>query len=68
MDLALWAYNHGVPAEQLAAALAVTAEQARLIYHDIEAKRRATRYLQLPPLLLRPVPEIPHALSLPAQA
>jgi len=68
MDLALWAYNHGVPAEQLATALAVTAEQARLIYHDIEAKRRATRYLQLPPLLLRPVPEIPHALSLPAQA
>lgn len=59
MDLALWAYNHSVPAQQLAAVLELDAEQAQLIYRDIEAKRRATRYLQLPPLLLQPVPEIP---------
>ncbi len=63
MDLALWAYNHGIPVEELAAALAVDVEQARLVYRDIEAKRRATRYLQLPPLLLEPVAEIAAATA-----
>lgn len=58
MDLALWACNRGIPAEELAVALGVDVEQARLVYRDIEAKRRATRYLQLPPLLLEPVAEI----------
>lgn len=59
MDLALWAYNHGIPAQELAAGLGMEDQQAQLIYRDIEAKRHATRYLQLPPLLLQPVPEIP---------
>jgi NAD+ synthase len=58
MDLALWAYNRGLPAQALAAALGIDGDQAQMVYRDIEAKRRATRYLQLPPLLLEAVPEI----------
>jgi NAD+ synthase len=52
MDLALWAYEHGVPASQLAEALGVAEERAAFVYNDIEAKRRATAYLAAPPVLL----------------
>lgn len=52
MDLALWAYTHAVPVQELAAALALELKQAQLIYRDIEAKRNATRYLQMPPILV----------------
>ena len=58
MDLALWAYNHGRPAAELAEALAVTEQQARNVYRDIESKRRGTRYMHLPPVLVEPVPEL----------
>lgn len=55
MDLALWSHNHGVAAEDLAAALQVDVDQARHVYADIEAKRRTTRYLHTPALLVEPV-------------
>jgi NAD+ synthase len=58
MDLALWAHNHALPASELAAALNTTSERAKLIYEDIEAKRRATQYLHRPPALIEEVPEI----------
>jgi len=58
MDLALWALNNDVPAEQLAAALNVTQRQAEWVFDDIRAKRRATRYIHLPPQLVFDVPEI----------
>lgn len=45
MDLALWAADHDVPADELAAAIGITGPQARLVYADIEAKRRAASYL-----------------------
>ena len=45
MDLALWSVNHGVPAAELGAALGLTELQATRVYDDIEAKRRAARYL-----------------------
>lgn len=51
MDLALWAHNHSVPEAELAELLGVTLENVRHIYSDIEAKRRATRYLHQPPVL-----------------
>jgi NAD+ synthase len=60
MDLALWSFNHGVPADALAAHLGVDAARAELIYKDIVAKRLATRYLHARPALVEPVPEIPH--------
>ncbi|GAB3786290.1 NAD(+) synthase [Dyella agri] len=52
MDLALWALEHERPAAELAAALDVSEGAAEAIYTDIRNKRRSTRYLHLPPLLL----------------
>ena len=52
MDLALWAYEHQVPAAQLAEALGTTSERAEFVYADIEAKRRATAYLGAGPVLI----------------
>jgi NAD+ synthase len=58
MDLALWALNHEIAKEHLAAALGISPERAGRVYDDIRAKRRATQYLHQEPLLLGPVPEI----------
>ncbi len=52
MDLALWAFNHDVSAGHLGAALGMTERQARLVYDDIRAKRRAAEYLTAQPILL----------------
>jgi NAD+ synthase len=48
MDLALWAMNHGVPAELLGAALGMGRAAAERVYADIGAKRRAAQYLHAP--------------------
>jgi len=45
MDLALWCCNHGIAPEQAAASLHLSEAQARWIYNDVQAKRRAARYL-----------------------
>jgi NAD+ synthase len=58
MDLALWAFNHQLPAEELAVALSLTPERAALVYKDIQAKRATTRSLHARPLLVRSVPEV----------
>ena len=55
MDLALWAHNHALPADELAAALGMTDEHAHIVYADIEDKRRTTHYLHARPLLVEPV-------------
>ena len=58
MDLALYALNHGYPPSELAPVIGVTKEQAENVYRDIEAKRRATRYMHLKPVLVEDVPEL----------
>jgi NAD+ synthase len=58
MDLALYAHNHGVPAAQLAPVLGITEEQARHVFADIDAKRRATAYMHRRPVLVEKVEEI----------
>jgi NAD+ synthase len=50
MDLALWAFEHDVPAEQLAPALGVDEAAAAAVYRDIVAKRRQAAYLHAAPL------------------
>jgi len=60
MDLALWALNHDVPAAQLAATLDISATHAEAVFEDIRNKRRTTRYLHLPPVLVTPVTELGH--------
>jgi NAD+ synthase len=58
MDLCLYGKNHGVSAGDVAAAAEMTTEQVERVYHDIDAKRRATRYLHTPPLLVEKVEEL----------
>jgi NAD+ synthase len=58
MDLALWAHDHGRSAGELAEALGIDARAAAAIYADIEAKRRAARYLHATPVLLEEVGRI----------
>lgn len=55
MDLCLYAADHGIAAEAVAAATGLTAEQVRRAFRDIEAKRRASRYLHARSLLVTPV-------------
>ncbi|MBB1472351.1 NAD(+) synthase [Luteimonas sp. MC1782] len=52
MDLALWALEHGRDAVDLGQALGMDARRAEAIYADIENKRRTTRYLHAPPVLM----------------
>jgi NAD+ synthase len=58
MDLCLWGKNHGVPPEEVAPSVGITAQQVGRVYKDIESKRRATRYLHTPPLLIEEIPEL----------
>lgn len=58
MDLCLYGRNHGVPAREVAHAAGLTETQVERVYHDIDQKRRATRYLHSEPLLVEPVPEV----------
>ena len=52
MDIALWAINHEIPTSELATFLDISSEQAEYLYRDITAKRKATRYLHLKPILI----------------
>jgi len=54
MDLALWAYEQGEKPAALGAALGISTTAAEAVYADIEAKRRATRYLAGAPILMSP--------------
>ena len=58
MDLCLYGHNEGLPPEAVAESVGLTPEDVGRVYRDIEQKRRTTRYLQLSPRLLGPVPEI----------
>jgi NAD+ synthase len=58
MDMCLYAHNHKVPATEVAGFVGLTSEQVERVFRDIEAKRRATRYLHSPPLLVEPVAEL----------
>jgi len=55
MDLALWSIDHGVSAAGLASVLETSELQAGRIYRDIEAKRRASRYLHAVAETLEPI-------------
>jgi NAD+ synthase len=52
MDLCLWAYDHHTPPEQVGGVIGLTAQQVERVYRDLEAKRRASRYLHQTPLLV----------------
>jgi NAD+ synthase len=52
MDLCLYGRDRGKPPEALAQATGLTAGQVARVYADIDAKRKAARYLQAPPVTL----------------
>lgn len=52
MDLCLYGLENAIPAAEVAHAAGLTEEQVSLVWQDIEAKRKATRYLHEPPLLI----------------
>jgi NAD+ synthase len=58
MDLCLYAVNNGLSPASVSDAVGLSIEEVERVYHDIETKRRATAYLQMPPRLVQPVPEI----------
>jgi NAD+ synthase len=58
MDLCLWGKNHGLSADEVAAALGLRTEQIERVFKDIDQKRRTTRYLHMKPLLIEPVSEV----------
>ena len=58
MDLCLYAVNNGVSAREVAPVVGLTLAQVERVFKDIEAKRRATRYLHMRPLLVDLVPEV----------
>lgn len=58
MDLCLYAKNNGIPVAAVADVLGLKAEQIQRVYDDIDQKRKTTRYLHLPALLVEEVNEI----------
>lgn len=60
MDLCLYGMNHGVPEVEVATATGLTIEQVGRVFGDIDAKRKATRYLHAAPVLMEPVAELVH--------
>jgi NAD+ synthase len=58
MDLCLCGLNESFAAETVAEAAGLTCEQVERVWADIAAKRKATRYLHMPPLLVAEVDEI----------
>ena len=63
MDLCLYGYNHHTSPAAVAESIGLSCERVEQIYSDIESKRRATRYLHLPPLLVESVNEISSPIS-----
>ena len=57
MNLCLCAYHHHVPEADVGRILDPTPAQVRRNFADVEAKRRAARYLRATPMLVRPIEE-----------
>jgi len=58
LDVCLYGKNHGMAAEEIAQILSLETGQIDRVYRDIDAKRRATRYQHMPPVLIEPIDEV----------
>jgi NAD+ synthase len=63
LDVVLWAKNHGVGHDIIAAEMGLTLEQVARVCEDIDQKRRTTAYLHAPPLLLDRIVELHEAAA-----
>lgn len=52
MDICLFGLEAGMTAEETAADAAMTPDEVRTVWRDIQGKRKATRYLHTPPILV----------------
>jgi NAD+ synthase len=52
MDLCLYGLDHGIPAAAVGRVAGLSEDQVDRVWRDITAKRKATRYLHEPPLLV----------------
>lgn len=55
LDLCLYAKDKGIEPESVAPAVDLSPDAVKRVYRMIDSKRRTTRYLHLPPLLVDPV-------------
>ena len=53
LDLCLYGLDHGITAAAVARAADLSEDQVERVWRDIAAKRKATRYLHEPPLLVQ---------------
>jgi NAD+ synthase len=60
MDLCLYGKNYGISCSDVAVASGLTAQQVERVYHDIDSKRKTTRYLHTAPVLVEEITEISH--------
>jgi NAD+ synthase len=52
MDICLFGLETGMTADETAADAAMTPDEVRTVWRDIQGKRKATRYLHTPPILV----------------
>ena len=55
MDLCLYGWDHGLPAEEIAEAVSLSAKQVQCMYDDIKAKQGFARYLHRQPMLVESI-------------
>jgi NAD+ synthase len=60
MDLCLFGKNHGISSSEVARAIGIDPQQVDRVYASIDAKRRATAYLQMAPLLAEEISQVAH--------
>ena len=58
MDLCLHGRDHDVPLPELAAVVGLDTAQVERVMRDIDQKRRSTRYLHAPPVLVEEISQI----------
>jgi len=58
MDLCLFGKNNNIPIKEVARAVDLTLDQVERVYHDIDQKRRTSRYLHMRPQLIEEIKEI----------
>jgi len=55
MDFCLYCYNNDIGPEGASKAIILDLDQVKRVYAEIQNKRRSSKYLHLPPQLLKPV-------------
>ncbi len=58
MDLCLYGKNNGVPPEEVAPVVGLSAEKVQRVYAMIDSKLRSSQYLHMPPQLAEAVDEV----------